>query len=271
MSADENEKISKAINKSNISCEKYFSETNNRDMPITDAQLIIGKIIPDNFEDIFDEAGLSSTELNSLKRELSSLGYPIAGRDYPSELTKVLKKRADTNKKSTIRGAQFIGNDKVKIGGKIINLPPKLEVPNIPVESENKYITALLEVYSVDSKTTISSIADLENAKSEYKIDLQFHREDFYDAESVLHQVRDFFYDGEKEFNAMKEEIYQAVKRDICCPSDPYNNMRDIMKTVCIVTFSRSYLSTPGIGLIGPSEKRGMVHLLINDGKCRWL
>lgn len=274
-SADENDLIKNAINKPDASCDKYFVETSDRDMPITDAQLIVGKIIADNFEDIFYEADLSSPELSSLKKELFDLGYPISGKNYPVELTKtfrkVLKERADTNKKSTIRGAQFIGNDKVKIGSKIINLPPKLEVPNLPLESENKYITALLEVYSVDSKISITSIADLENAKPEYKTDLQFHREDFYDAESVLHQIRDFFYDAEFEFNAMKDEVYDSIKRDICCPADPYNNMHNIMKIVCLVTFSRSYLSTPGNGLIGPSEKRGMVHLLINEGKCRWL
>lgn len=275
MSADENDRISSAINKPDASCDKYFSETNDRDMPITDAQLIVGKVISDNFEEIFFDAGLSDSELLRLKKELSSFGHRIPGNDYPVELTKefikVLKERAETNKKRTIRGAQFIGNDKVKIRGKIINLPPKLEMPNLPAKCENKYITALLEIYSVDSKTTISSISDLDNAKQEYKTDLQFHREDYYNAESVLHQVRNFFYDGEFEFNAIKDEVYQAVKRDICCPTNPYNNMRDIMKTVCIVSFSRSYLSASGNGLVGPSEKRGMVHLLINDGKCRWL
>mgnify|MGYP000699569993 CR=1 FL=1 len=275
ISADENGRISEAINKKDASCDKYFSETNDRDMPITDAQLIVGKVIPDNFEDIFYDADLSDSELSRLQDELSSFGYDIDGDDYPTELTdvfiQVLKERAETNKKSTIRGAQFIGNDKVQIGGKIINLPPKLEMPNLPAECENKYITALLEVYSVDSKTTIASISDLDNAKQEYKTDLQFHREDFYNAESVLHQVRDFFYDGEFEFNAMKDEIYQAIKRDVCCPTEPYKNMCDVMKTVCIVSFSKSYLSASGNGLVGPSEKRGMVHLLINDGKCRWL
>jgi hypothetical protein len=45
-----------------------------------------------------------------------------------------------------------------------------------------------------------------------YKTELQIHREDFYSAESVLHKIRDFFFDAEREFNCLKDDVYNGIK-----------------------------------------------------------
>lgn len=274
-SADENELITRVMQKSDAACDKYLNPNSDKDMPINDAKLLKGTILPFGFETIFNEANLTDDDLDYLRKELSKDGIIIKGINYPEEITSaflsILEERANKNKKNSIRGATFIGNNQVKIGTKIINLPNQLSVPNLPTKHENKYITALLEVYTVDSKREIKSLSDLDSFPI-YKTDLQMHREDFYSAESVLHQIRDFFYDGEKEFNDMKNEIYQAIKRKINLPTDnPFEKVNTVMDFVITVTFSKSYLSQTGNGLIGPSEKHGMVHMLVNEGSVKWI
>ncbi|MFP4877038.1 ABC-three component system protein [Metamycoplasma hominis] len=55
-------------------------------------------------------------------------------------------------------------------------------------------------------------MSDLDTISPVCKTELQIHREDSYSAESVLHKIRDFFFDAEREFNCLKDDVYNGIK-----------------------------------------------------------
>ncbi|HHX67965.1 MAG TPA: hypothetical protein GX708_07930 [Gallicola sp.] len=234
-----------------------------------------GLISSEGFEDVFDSANLEQIAIESLIKKFDELGEIITEFDIVEDITKVLYKlldeRSSVNKKRSVRNAVFLSDNKLQIGKKIYNLPEPLQVPNLPRKNENIYIDALLEVYSHDSKKSIVSLADLDTMPI-YKTNLQLHREFFYSAESVIRKIRDFFTDSLVEFENMKLEIFDAIKYHLSTSKEEvYDKLHTTMDIVIKVSFRKSVLFKVGNGLVGPSEQRGMVHMLVNDGKFRWL
>lgn len=273
--SDEIEQINNVLTKSDNYCNKLLNHKSDTDMPIGDANYLKSKITAENFYEIFDEADLTDESINALKKEFEIRGHPLKSEDIVMDITEVLitllNERATVNKKTSIRSAEFLADNKLRIGKKILILPEPLKVPNLPDEIEHIYVTALLEVYSQKTKKRILSLSDLDTEPI-YKANLQIHREYFYSAESVYRQIRDFFSDATQEFNNMKREVYDAIKLHISMPSsDGFDKLQSTMDLVIKVTFSKSYLSKAGNGLIGPGEQCGMVHMLVNDGVVRWL
>lgn len=267
--------LNKITMKSLNYCEKLLNESNELDMPINDAKLLKSKVTSDNFRVVFEDADLSPEAEQLLIDAFESKGYKIDRFDIPQALTDIfiqlLQERSEINKKGSITKAQFISESQVKIGGRIINLPPALYVPKLPTEKENEYVTALLSVFSQKAAKMIMSINDLDEFP-EYQVEVQIHRENFYSAESVLHKVRKFFYDAESEFSTLKNEIFDSIRLDINrAYPDGYEKIKKTMDKVLVITLSKSYFSKPGNGIVGNGEKMGVVHMLVNDGKVRWL
>lgn len=273
--SDEKDQVNKVLMKSDNFCSKLLNGNNDKDMPIDDANYLKGKITSDNFYYVFERADLTDESLKKLQKDFEDKGKSITEVNIVDDITNVLidilNERANVNIKGSIKNAVFIGNDKLQIGKRIINLPPPLQVPNLPTKIENKYINALFEVYSQKTKKSIVSLSDLDTEPI-FKANLQIHREFYYSAESVLHQIRDFFTDSVREFNNMKQEVFDAIKYNISLPHpDGFDRLNSTMDIVIKVSFCKSLLSKPGNGLIGPSEKSGMVHMLVNDGKVIWV
>jgi len=256
-------------------CEKLLNESNDTDMPKNDAKLLKSKVTSDNFRDVFDAADLSPEAEQLLIDAFEAKGYKLSRFDIPQDLTDIfiqlLQERSEVNKKGSISKAQFISDSQVKIGGRIINLPPALYVPELPAEKENEYVTALLSVFAQKTAKKIDSIEDLDEFPI-YQTEIQIHREYFYSAESVLHKVRKFFYNAESEFSTLKNEIFDSIRLDISrAYPDGYEKLKKTMDKVVVITLSKSYFSKPGNGIVGNGEKMGVVHMLVNDGKVRWL
>jgi len=269
------ESINAVTMKSTNYCEKLLNELNDIDMPINDAKLLKGKITSKNFKPIYKSAGLTPEAKQLLLDGFEKKGYKLKGTNLTQELTDIfaqlLQERSEINKKASITKAQFISDSQVRIGGKIINLPPALYVPELPQEKENEYVTALLSVFSQKTAKKIMSIDDLDEFPI-YQTEIQIHREYFYSAESVLHKVRKFFYDAENEFGTLKNEIFDSIRLDISRSyPDGYEKLQKTMDKVVVITLSKSYFSKPGNGIVGNGEKLGVVHMLVNDGKVRWI
>ncbi len=99
-----------------------------------------------------------------------------------------------------------------------------------------------------------------------YKIELQIHRKDFYSTESILHKIRDFLLNAERGFNCLKDDVYNGIKLFILRGfSNGYERMNSTLDFVMTISYRKSYLSTQGNGLIGNSEERGIVHMLVNE------
>ncbi|QKX39761.1 hypothetical protein HU159_00210 [Metamycoplasma hominis] len=89
---------------------------------------------------------------------------------------------------------------------------------------------------------------------------------------SVLHKIRDFFFDAEREFICLKDDVYNGIKLFILRGfSNGYERMNWTLDFVMTISYRKSYLSPQGNGLIGNSEERGIVHMLVNEGKITWI
>lgn len=275
--AEENELINGVMLKGKDNyCNKIMNPNLPDDMPITDANYIKGKISSESFDEVYNDANLDDLAIKSLISKFSNEGETITEFDLVEDITnlfhKLLEERSNVNRKFSIRGAVFLNDRQVRVGGQIFNLEDSLSVPNLPTQYENKYVNALLCVYAQKENKGTISIDDLDTMPVIYSIHLQGSREDFYSAESVLHKVRDLFNDSEYEFNKMKDEVYKGIKYNL---NKPYHNgmerVNKVLEYVITISFRKSYFSSTDNGLIGPEEERGMVHMLVNEGKISWI
>ncbi len=274
--AEEQELVNNAMLKSQNFCDKVMNPSSDKDMPISDAVYLKGRISSEGFEEIYQSANLDQNAINSFINKMASEGITITKLNFADDTTNalfnLLDARSNVNRKGSIRKAEFISDTQVKIGTKIIKLPDPLTVPKLPASKENGYIEALLQVYAQHAKKDIKSMKDLDMMPVVYKTNLQMCREDFYDAESVLHKVRDLFTDSEKEFQNIKDEVYKGIKYQLNTPKkNGFDRLNSTMQYVITISLKKSFFSSSNNGLVGPSEERGMVHMLVNEGKIQWI
>ena len=49
------------------------------------------------------------------------------------------------------------------------------------------------------------------------------------------------------------------------------DRLSDTLKVVTFLHYGKAYLGRENNGLIGTSEKKGIIHMLVNDGKVEWV
>ena len=244
-------------------------------LPIQDAIDINSRMDLDTFKDFFIDADLPSDQIDSLIKDFQKVGKNLninnVEEDIFNALKEILFDIINKNKKISIKKAEINGNI-VTVGNKSFKLINKLVKPSYDENTNNKYITSLIKVYQQDSKINISTIEDINKLPLLYQKHFKIQRESFFSAESVLHQIRDAFYDGETEFNLFKDEIYEGIEEHLI---QKYKNgffrVQKVLEIVVIANFTKSYLSKNNNGLIGPKEKKGIVHMLVNDGRIEWI
>ena len=104
-------------------CNKLLNGNLDKDMPVTDAKLLVSLVSSELFGEIFDEAGLTDESVKQLKKEFKDKGEPIKGdivKGITEVFQKLLQERADKNRITSIRKATFIGNNKVLINRQVI-------------------------------------------------------------------------------------------------------------------------------------------------------
>lgn len=243
-------------------------------LPVDCAQFYLAHLSSMAFEEFI--SGIEDSVMFNIIDELGKHDEHLTISNFAEDFTELMRRTlyniVNFPESSSIRYADFIGENKVKIGDKTLNLPPELVTPDATQMSENKYVDALLEVYSHDTNAEIHSVADLQALPLEYSKHFKMQRQYFYSAESVLHQIRDIFKDGITEFNALKKETYEGVETLLLVPCKTgVDKINKVLIHVTILNYSKSYLGRPNNGLIGPSEKQGIIHMLVNDGKIEWL
>lgn len=148
----------------------------------------------------------------------------------------------------------------------VILLPPDdLE------EHEMVYVSELLDAYADNAGVSIISKDSLENYPK-YKKNFDRQRKDYYAAETIRQSARDLFLDSKAdEFTILKEETYDGII-DVCDDDYPdgYNRLNCVMKHATTIQLNKSLLSKLP-GWISISEKKGICHLLVNDGEIKWV
>ena len=147
---------------------------------------------------------------------------------------------------------------------------PQTVVPKTVQPDELTYVLQLYAAYKNATGKSISTPDDLDPLN--YREHFEHQRKTFYMAETVHHETRDSVRPGEKDpFEDLKDEIeediYEAKRK-------PYSNA--VMKVDAVVErASKAIISTAvddaTFNWIGPGEKKGVCHMLVNEERLNWV
>lgn len=249
----------------------------NEKLPKKHAMELLSSFSSDTFKNFIQDNEITYESIEEMCNEFSSYGFDVTYDNFddqiPQILNMILNEIIDAPRARSIRQCRIV-DDHVYIGSKRIKLPDSLQMPDIVTDQESPYITALLQVYADHSKQKISCIEDLENQIPLYTTHINIQREYFFKAQSVLHKVRDtnIFTDGESEFEILMNEIYDVVIDEVIKPRiNSFDRVTAVLAIAGIANITRSFLASQQSGLVGAAEKKGIVHILVNDGKVTWI
>ncbi|WP_339011774.1 ABC-three component system protein [Lactococcus garvieae] len=166
-------------------------------------------------------------------------------------------------------------NGKLFIHNQAITLDRHLQVPADIEKAELPYVKALLAAYT-DAEHLYA--IEWEEASSffkkfsKYRRNFDGQRQNYYDAESIRRGVRDTFdpKEYEHQFSELKNDLFNGIC-DVA--EEDYNNgferLREVLKQALLISLDRSDLAQ--LGVIGNGHRKGMCHLLVNDGRLTWV
>lgn len=131
------------------------------------------------------------------------------------------------------------------------------------------YIVKLLEIYSEREQISITTLEQLKEFPIWQK-HLARQRKSYYSAEAMRRSVRDLFTDGEYNLELLENEIYDSIIEtyyniDI---KDGYQRLFDVLTRVQEAQLNSTVLLNIK-GLITIEERKGICHILINNGKIK--
>lgn len=156
-----------------------------------------------------------------------------------------------------------------RFGGVNTKRPEVLSVPPQIENEELDYIRALFDAYSDFLKCIVMEEHHITDNPTCYK-DFNMQRKRYYSAESIKRFVRDTFTSAD-EFAVLEDEVFAGVIDTI---DDIYSNgldcLKTVMKHVSSINTSKCILDSK-LNYIGNMERQGVCHMLVNDGKIKWV
>lgn len=149
--------------------------------------------------------------------------------------------------------------------------PKEMVVPNEPTDEELAYITQLLEAYAEAAGVTELSRSAL-SGYPKYNNDLRQRRKEYYAAETIRRGTREVFKESDADqFELLKEETYDGIF-DIHSQDykSGYDRLLKVMTQVSSIQINKCSLSKLP-EWIGNKEKKGVCHILANDGRISWV
>lgn len=155
--------------------------------------------------------------------------------------------------------------DKLHISGEVITIHPAL-VPDDIGKHELDYIRALYEAYAQKLEKDTFTADDVSFLPKRYAENYKEQRMAYYSAVSIERSVRDIFDDGEDEFGRLKEDAWHGINTTYWKDHDDgYARLNAVLEKITSTTLDSSVLSQMR-NLIGNLEKKGICHILVNDG-----
>lgn len=92
----------------------------------------------------------------------------------------------------------------------------------------------------------------------------------YYYAENMRNSIKTLFSDGEEHFNILKEEIFDSIYEtyEDLSQINSYQKLKNVLEMVIKATLNSSILLNIK-GLITTKEKKGICHILVNEGRIR--
>ncbi len=262
--------------------EAYYSGR----LPISQkrAAVIAPRIDENKFSEFVDTYSMDA--LDHIRDKLAEFGFDVpsydVGRALANILAQIIRRRADglpddvvtlnyarheTGKllKDIAPATIERRGDKLHIGGEIITIHQML-VPDSVRKQELDYIHALYETYAEKLNMETFTDADVPYLPKRYAENFKEQRMAYYSAVSIERSVRDVYDDGEDEFKRLKDDAWHGINTTYWKDyEDGYARLNAVLEKVTSTTLSGSVLSQMK-HLIGNLEKKGICHILVNDG-----
>lgn len=147
---------------------------------------------------------------------------------------------------------------------------PKTIVPDVVDNEEMNYVNELLGAYEEASGNSYDEPDDVKG--SEYEGHFRQQRKNYYQAELIHREIRDVVRKDEDEgFDTLKEEIedgiYTVSHRHYDLGLDKADAVLDYAGSMPISQNTGDNM----LGWVGPGEKRGVCHILVNEKRLKWL
>lgn len=191
------------------------------------------------------------------------------------EIASKTRKKAVTEVKLKLSDIQLASirvndNGTFSINNEIKKFFEDLPVPIEINPDELKYVQALLSSYADLDACEYSDSKDL---PSKHLSDLKSQRKNFYKAESIRRGIRDNFTpdEGVEHFSMLKDDMFDGIEETYQSNYDNgYLRLKAVLQQSSIITLNGSVLSfIPGI--LRNSTKKGICHMLVNDGRLNWV
>ena len=157
----------------------------------------------------------------------------------------------------------------IYLGTEEIKLPIQLTLQSTNSKQIPRYVDALCEVYSEKIKAIVTPDL-IDTLPPSLRHNFSEQRKAYYSAESVHHSVREIFADGEEQFQALKIDAYDGISDTYFDDrhASGYDRLLAVLDKVTNITLSKSTFSNI-LGLIANLEKKGICHILMNDGTIK--
>lgn len=286
----DDEELNPFIESGESTLEKYFR--GNRNLPKKKTQLIYSHKDIYKFADYIDH--LSPANQLALERDFQTidpnfnsddaLGYACA--DLLIELLDdILEDQVHSYKpESTVSqplppklnpslltssAVYYDSNDKkLHINENTIDIPEELIPSGLANDEINTpYIQALLSAFGSALSQDKISVEDL---PAHYRKKFQRQRINYYSARRIDRFVRESVANGEYEMGKWKQETFDYIEETL---EDSYPDGEQRLNKVMqkVVDCSTTSVLDHFQNFIGPKERKGACHLLVNDRKFTWM
>lgn len=263
---------------------KYFSSTNKDRISIKNAKKLLQLIqLPKLCSYISEQSTIDS--LDRLEENL--VKYRLYSDTHKKDVVEIyaglfiyfLEERVgiQTSSKENITVSDIpitkvhFEDGKIVIGSQSFQLPGKEPIPDSLIDLEEVYSKQLLMAYSENDGNPKTDYYDFQNLPKKYRNHLHDQRINFFNADYVLRAIRDGFKDSEQQIALLKQETYDSISDYLF--EDYTTSLKKVTETLKHITTVS--LSKPEItqiqNFIGNSEKKGLCHTLVNDGKFNWV
>lgn len=155
-------------------------------------------------------------------------------------------------------------DNKLHISSLTVSLPESIAPKNIR-NDEFKYLNALCQAYSDRLGMTIS-IDNIDSCpKKRFRNDFKDERNYYNSVQSRIRGVREIFSDVDEQYDVLKKEAYEGIKETYLDDyPDGFKRLMEVLKKITSTSLNRSQLVK--LDIIGNAERKGLCHVLVNDG-----
>ncbi len=159
---------------------------------------------------------------------------------------------------------------KLHFGNETITVPPELIPPEEIADEEDLYVAALLDAYAQAAQKPPVTRDDVHFLKRVYRENFAEQRVNYYAAVRITRIIRECFIDDADELDRWLNESSDYIsdtRRDDY--TDGYERLKAVLK---MVVNCRTTSAVDQCGrLIGPKERKGACHLLVNQERFVWV